>query len=93
MCRTLSPSRINISSKYLKLEGLGLLPAEVLVSEVAIFSGLEVDGLGEVELFDDDTRPKVKVLVDDLDELIGCAIGCSVGIDKDRERLCYTNGV
>ena len=32
----------------LELEGLGLLPGEVLVGEVTILGSLEVDGLGKV---------------------------------------------
>ncbi len=40
----------------LELELLGLLPGEVLVGEVTVLSGLEVDGVDEVELLDDDTR-------------------------------------
>lgn len=60
---------------------------------MAVLSSLEVDGLGEVELFDDNSWAEIEVLVDDLDELIRGLVGGSVGIDEDGERLCYTNGV
>lgn len=56
---------------YLELQGLGLLPAEALVgAEVAVLGRLEVDGLGQVELLDNDTGSQVKVVTDDLDQLV-----------------------
>ena len=53
----------------LEFESLGLLPAEVLVGEVSVLCGLEVDGLGQVELLDNDTWSQIEILVDDLFEL------------------------
>ncbi len=61
----------NIKVVHLELELLGLLPGERLVGEVTVLSGCVVDGVGEVQLLDNDTRAEVKVLVDDLNELIG----------------------
>lgn len=56
----------------LELELLGLLPAEALVgTEVTVLGSLEVDGLVQVELPDNDTRSEVKVVPDDLDKLLG----------------------
>lgn len=67
----------------LKLESLRLLPGEVLVGEVTVFGGLEVDWLGQVELLDNDTRSEVEVGVDDLDELIRGFIRGSVRVNED----------
>jgi hypothetical protein len=78
---------------YLKFESLGLLPAEVLVGEVPVLCGLEVDRLGQVELLDNDTRSQIEVLIDDLDKLIRGFIRGAVCIDEDREWLSNTNGV
>lgn len=80
-------------SSNLVLEGLGLLPGEVLVGEVAVLGGLAVDGLGEVELLDNDTGTHVEVGVDDVDELLGALVGGAVGLDEDGEGLGDTNGV
>ena len=80
-------------SSHLKLEGLGLLPGEVGVGEVAVLGGLAVDGVDEVELLDNDTGAHVEVGLDDLDELGGALVGGAVGLDEDGERLSDTNGV
>ena len=60
---------------------------------MAVLGGLEVDGLGKIELLDDDTGAEVEVVADDLDELIGGLVGGAVGIDIDGEGLSDTNGV
>lgn len=80
-------------SSHLKLEGLGLLPGEVGVGEVAVLGGLAVDGVDKVELLDNDTGAHVEVGLDDLDELCGALVGGTVGLDEDGERLSDTNGV
>ena len=80
-------------SSHLELEGLGLLPGEVGVGEVAVLGGLAVDGVDEVELLDNDTGAHVEVGLDDLDELGGALVGGAVGLDEDGERLSDTNGV
>lgn len=78
----------------LKLEGLGLLPGEALVgAKVAVLGRLEVDGLGEVELLDNDTGAEVKVVADDLDKLIRVLLRGAVRVDVDRQRLRDTDGV
>ena len=77
----------------LELEDLGLLPAEVLVGEVAVLGGLEVDGLGQVELLDDDARSQVEVGIDDLHQLVRGLVRGAVGVDEDGEGLGHTNGV
>ncbi len=77
----------------LELELLGLLPTEVLVSEVSVLGGLEVDWLGQVELLDNDTWSKVKVLVDDLNQLVRSLLRGAVAVDEYGEWLSNTNGV
>lgn len=78
---------------HLELERLWLLPAEVLVGEVTVLGGLEVDRLGQVELLDDDSWSEVEVLVDDGDELVRCLIRGTVGVHEDGEWLRNTDGV
>ena len=77
----------------LELELLGLLPGEVLVGEVAILGGCVVDGVGEVQLLDNDTRAEVKVLVDDLNKLLRGLVRGAVCLNEEGQRLSYTNGV
>lgn len=79
--------------KCLELESLGLLPAEVLVGEVTVLCGLEVDWLGQIKLLDNDTRSKVKVGVDDLDELVRGLGRGTIRINEDGKGLGDTNGV
>jgi hypothetical protein len=71
-----------------------LLPSEALVgAKVAVLGCLEVDGLGKVELLDDDTGSEVKVGADDFHKLIRVLLGSAVCIDINRERLSDTDGV
>jgi hypothetical protein len=60
---------------------------------VTILGGLEVDGAVEVKLADNDTGAEVKVLADNLDELIGGLLRGAVGVDVDGQGLGDTNGV
>jgi hypothetical protein len=80
-------------SGNLELEGLGLLPGEVGVGEVAVLGSLAVDGVGEVKLLDNDTGAHVEVGVDDLNKLLGAPVRGAVGLNEDGERLGDTNGV
>lgn len=78
----------------LERESLGLLPVEVLVgTKVAVLGRLQVNGTGQVELLDDDTRAHVEVLADDRDELIRGLGGGAVGVDEDGQGLSDTDGV
>ena len=60
---------------------------------MAVGSGLEILRPLEVELTDNDTRTEIPVLLDDLNELRVGLLASSIGIDIDRERLGYTNGI
>ena len=60
---------------------------------MTVLGSLEVDGLGQVKLLDDDTRAQVEVVADDLDELIRGLGRGAVGVDVDREGLRDTDGV
>lgn len=62
----------------LESESLWLLPAEFLVGEVTVLSGLEVDGLCQLKLLDDNSWAEIEVLVDNLDELVGSLIRGSI---------------
>ena len=62
-----SPTDSRQCTNHLKFQGLGLLPAEVLVGEMSVLSGLEVDWLGQVELLDYDTRSEIEVGIYNLD--------------------------
>ena len=77
----------------LELELLGLLPGEGLVAEVTVLGSTVVDGVGEVELLDNDTGTEVEVLADDLDKLLGVLVGGTVVLNEERERLGDTDGV
>lgn len=82
-----------ISIGDLELQGLGLFPGEALVAEVAVLGGLVVDGVGEVQLLDNDTRSEVKVVMDDLDQFSAGLVACAIRLDKQRQWLGNTNGV
>jgi hypothetical protein len=60
---------------------------------VSVLGGLEVDGLGQLELPDDHTGSQVEVLVDDLNQLVRGLVRGSVAVDEDREGLRNTDGV
>jgi len=60
---------------------------------VTVLGGLVVDGVGQVQFLDNDTRPHIEVLPDDLNELIGRLVAGAVGLDEQTERLSDTNGV
>jgi hypothetical protein len=84
---------VNIIVVNLELELLGLLPGEVLVGEVAVLGGCVVDRVGEVQLLDNDTRTEVKVLVDNLNKLLGGLVRGAVCLNEEGQRLSYTDGV
>lgn len=81
------------SIKRLELELLGLLPGVVGVAEVAVRGGLEVLGLLQAKLLDDDTGAEIPVVADDLDELSVSLLAGAVGVDVDGEGLGNTDGV
>jgi len=61
---------------------------------VTVGGGLQVLGLLEVELLDNDTRPQVPVVSDDLDQVeVGHLLAGTVGVDVDREGLGDSDGV
>lgn len=60
---------------------------------MAVLGGLKVDGLGEIQLLDNDTGAEVEVVTDDLDKLIRVLLRGAVGVDVDREGLSDTDGV
>ena len=66
---------------------LGLFPAEVWPTKVAVAGSLLV------KLLDNDTWTKVKVVLDDLQELCVSLDPCAVAADEDRERGSHTNGI
>ena len=77
----------------LELELLGLLPGVAGVTKVTVGSGLQVLGLLEVELPDDDTGPQVPVVADDLDHVEVGNLSGTVRVDVNREGLSNTNGI
>ena len=60
---------------------------------MAVLGRLEVDGLGQIQLLDDDTGAQVEVVADDLDKLVRCLLRGAVGVDVDREGLSNADGV
>ena len=79
--------------KFLELEFLRLLPVEVLVGEMPIPRRLVINRLDQVELLDNDTRPHVEVVADDLYQLVRALVRCAVGLDEEGEGFSYTDGV
>ena len=77
----------------LELKRLGLFPAKVLVGEVTVLGCLEVDGFGQVKLLNNNTWSEIEILMNDLDQLIGGLIRGAVGVDKDGEWLCHSDGI
>jgi len=71
----------------LPLELLGGLPGEVgvVASKVAVAAGLGVDGALEVKLADEASSAHVKVLLDELDDLLLRDLGSAVGLDVDGD--------
>jgi hypothetical protein len=78
------------TSKY---ELLRLFPRVRRVAEVTIGRSLTVNRLLKVELLHDDTRPKIPILSDNLDELQICFLACAISVDKNRQRLGDTDGI
>jgi hypothetical protein len=60
---------------------------------VTVLGSLEVDGVVQVELTNNDTRSEIKVVADDLDELLRVLLRGAVRVDVDGEGLSDTNGV
>jgi hypothetical protein len=60
---------------------------------VTVLGGLVVDGVGQVELLDNDTGAEVKVVEDDLDKLLRALVRGAVRLNEERQRLSNTNGV
>lgn len=79
---------------HLELELLGLLPGEALVgTEVTELGSLVVDGLGKVELLDNDTGSHVKVGTDNVNELLSTLLRGAVAVDVDGAGLGDTDSV
>lgn len=74
----------DLRKEGLVLELLRLLPVEVLVGEVTVLGGLEVDWLRQIELLYDNTRTHIKIVPNDVDEFIGRPARCTIGLDKKR---------
>lgn len=94
MLKTALHDRSNLRSRRsLVLQRLRLLPAEVLVGEVAVLGGLVVDRLDQIKLLNNDTRSHVEVVADDLDQLVGALVRSAVGVNVEGQRLGHTDGV
>ena len=52
-----------------------------------------IDGVGEVQLLDDNTWTQVEVVAYDIYELIATSVACSIGLDEQAEWFGHTNGV
>ena len=77
----------------LELEGLRLLPREVLVGEVAVLSGFLVDRLGKVERLDNDTGAEVEVISDNLNQLFRALGRGAIGLYEEGQGFSNTDGV
>lgn len=88
LCKSEHPTSIP-----LKLERLWLFPGKRLVGEMAILCRLTVDWSDEIEFLDNDTGTQIKVVENNLDELVRRTVRCSVGFDKDAEWFGDADGV
>ena len=77
----------------LVFELLGLLPGEDLTAKVTIGGRLLEDGVLQLEILDNAARSEVKVVLDNLHELLGGLGSSSVVKHSDREGLSNTNSV
>lgn len=77
----------------LQLQFFWLFPRVLLVSEVTVGSGLEIDWSGQIQLLDNDTWSQVEVVSDDLNQLLGVELGSTVGLNVDGQWLSNTDGV
>ena len=70
-----------------------VLSRNVSPSEVSVGGGLLEDGVLQLQVLDDAAGPQVKVLLDDLHELL-LALGAGAVIKHgDGERLSHADGV
>ena len=60
---------------------------------MTVLGSLGVDGLGKVQVLNNDTRTEIEVVADDLDQLLGGLAGGTVGLNEEGEGLSDTNGV
>ena len=72
---------------------MGVLSRNVSPSEVSIGGGLLEDGVLQLKVLDNTAGPQVKVLLDDLHELL-LALGAGAVVKHgDGERLSHADGV
>ena len=60
---------------------------------MAILRRLEVDGVCQVQILDDNAWAEIEIVSNNLDKLVGSLVRSSVCIDEDRKRLGNSNGV
>lgn len=60
---------------------------------MTILRRLEVDGFDQIQLLDNNTRPQIKVVSDNLHKLRTTLVARAVALDEYRERLRDTDGV
>ena len=63
------------------------------MSKVTVLRGFLVDRVLETKFTDDDSRTKVKVVVDDGQEFWFTEWACSVRDDHDRKRMSDANSI
>jgi len=78
---------------YLNSELLDLLPRVGWVAKVTVRSSLEVLGLLQVELLDNNTGPQVPVLLNYGNEFLVALLASAISVNVDRERLGNSNRV
>ena len=78
---------------FLQSQFFGLLPWKVVSTEVTVGAGLLKDGVLQMQVLDNHTRPEVEVLLDNLGQLLVGFGGSSVAEDGDRQRFGHTDGV
>ena len=75
------------------LKLLGLFPTELIPTEMAIARSLAVNGILESQILNNFAWPQVKVVIDNLQQLLGSVVGCAVMEDGNTGGLGHSNGI
>lgn len=70
---------------------LRLLPRELFTAKVTIAGSFAVNRCLQAKFLYNTSRPEVKVVVDNLQKLFRCVLGCAIMEDANAHRLSDTN--
>lgn len=79
--------------KQLIFQCFWLFPGELGATKVTICSSVAVNRFEQIQFLDNNTRSKIKVVLDDLQQFCIALFSSSIGVNKDRSWFSYTNGI